>query len=87
MFRSEPLRSDAPSIVISAVPDPTPGTFQTSGGDTARQALRPGPTLPDRQLTRRQDLCGGRMDGATDVGQPRADIARGDPRRVPTPSI
>jgi hypothetical protein len=39
MFRSEPLRSDARSIVISAVPDPIPGTFQTSGDDTARQGL------------------------------------------------
>ena len=47
MFRSEPLRSDAPSIVISAVPDPTPGTFQTSGGDTARQdAARPATDPP-----------------------------------------
>ena len=26
MSRSEPLRSDAPSIVISAVPEPIPGT-------------------------------------------------------------
>jgi hypothetical protein len=42
MFRSEPLRSDAPSIVTSAVPDPISGTFQASGVDTAR----PSPSWP-----------------------------------------
>jgi len=48
MFRSDPSRSDAPSIVISAVPDPIPGTFHASGGDAARQ----GPSWPRPDVAR-----------------------------------
>ena len=66
MFRSEPSRSDAPSIVISAVPDPTRAHFRPPAA--TRRARLAGRRPPDRQLTRRRDLCGGRMDGATELG-------------------